>query len=239
MFIHTRPCRDASLNFLESHICRREVAAAEAGAAAERGARAAAEASLSEANASLQETHRLLQESLANGPAVALVALLEEKAAAEATAGSHICFVVRIIMARIHSIQRVPYPAIHLFRRSQFLLFVARRRMLLGGRVVQRCLTVTSAAAVTMQLLKGSASATTKKSLFASLLQSFTLTFYRPRRPNKNLELRPNVMLSSCTSNNFVAAKQPYAGVTWRSGTTTANSRSGHQRVPWFSCSLH
>lgn len=84
--------------------------AAEAGAAAERGARAAAEASLSEAKESLKDTHALLQESLANGPAVALAALLEEKAAAEATAGSQIFLFLRIILAKMHSIQRVHTP---------------------------------------------------------------------------------------------------------------------------------
>lgn len=65
---------------------RREVEAAQVGAAAEQRARTMAEASLTQARSSLRETHQLLQESLANGTTVALTVLLEEKNAAEAKA---------------------------------------------------------------------------------------------------------------------------------------------------------
>ncbi len=69
---------------------RREVEAAQAGAAAERAARAAAEAALAEARALLQDADARLKESLANGPKAALAALLEEKEAAEAAAAAAI-----------------------------------------------------------------------------------------------------------------------------------------------------
>lgn len=69
---------------------RREVEAAQAGAATERAARAAAEAALSEARVLLRDTGAFLQESLANGPRAALAALMEEKEAAEAAAATAI-----------------------------------------------------------------------------------------------------------------------------------------------------
>lgn len=65
---------------------RQEVNVAEAGAADERRARAIAETSLSEALRRLEETRSMLQESLVNGPAVTLAALLEEKTEVEAMA---------------------------------------------------------------------------------------------------------------------------------------------------------
>jgi len=57
---------------------RREVEAAQAGAAAERVARAAAEVALAEARVLLQNADVCLQESLANGPKAALAALVED-----------------------------------------------------------------------------------------------------------------------------------------------------------------
>lgn len=67
---------------------RREVEAAQNGAAADRAARAAAEAALSEARESLRDTHEMLQESLNNGPKAALAALLAEKEGAEVEAAT-------------------------------------------------------------------------------------------------------------------------------------------------------